>query len=210
MSASPGPPAPARSPAPFLLLAAAGLLVVAIGALVVGLAVWKHRQRVVSRSGVTAPLDQEHSSRNGLLTAHFPSDFAATDIDGSTVMIERNLGVGNDEPVNLAVVMPVITPDVKQFAARLLLAKDKKIQANGGKLEELSRTPDAVCFQRLRGLKIESRYVTKFGTEMRISSCYVVEGSRGYKFETMLPVSVAQEDRPLLDRIVAATQLASH
>jgi len=104
------------------LIVAGGLAVLGLVALFLfGVAVGFTRELSRARAAKAAPLTsaftESYATTNGLLTAHYPSDFAAKKLDDSTLVVSRNLGGGTDEVLTLAAVRSPITDDPHEVAA---------------------------------------------------------------------------------------------
>lgn len=209
----PAPP-PATKPFPWLIvIAVVGVGFVLLSVFVVA-GVYGFRQYVARARATTASkskaaptgLDRSYSPRAGLVVAHYPSDFAAKNLDNDTILLDKNLGFGEDEAVLVAAVHDPISDDVNEFARVLLLANQKHIVSLGGRYRELSRAPSP-CLAGMSGLEVDSQATLESGRVMKMRTCFFMHSGHGYELKTIVPSDRVRSDGPLLARIVAATEL---
>lgn len=216
-SGSPPYWAPQPSPKKFpwwILIALAGVGFIVFGLFIAG-AIYGFRNYIVRshsaalRASTSAParLSRSYKPRVGLIVAHYPSDFAAKNLDDDTLLLDRNVGFGQDEAVLLAAVDRPISDDVNEFARVLLLANQRHIVGTGGSYRELSRAP-AACFRGMPGLEVSSQGTLKSGVVVKMWTCFFMHSGHGYEFKTISPSWRSASDGPLLRRIVAATELS--
>jgi hypothetical protein len=152
-----------------------------------------------------AHLSQSYTTTNGLLTAHYPADFAAKKLDDSTLLVSRNLGGGLDEAVTLGAVDQPITNDVHEFARLLLGAVRKNVEAKGGTYTVGKERP-AKCFRGHDGLEIESSFHLGLGGDYVAKTCFFYVGDRGFELRYDAPRS-RPEEIPLLESVISATEV---
>lgn len=211
---APYAPVPPRKKFPWAIV----IVVIAIGLVLFGLIVvgaisgfkdYVARSRAAASASSKAPtasFSRSYSPRAGLLVAHYPPQFAAKNLDNDTILLDHNVGFGEDEAVVIAAVPDPISDDVNEFARVILLANQKHTTASGGVYREISRVHSA-CFRGIHGLEVRSQ-ATVSGTVVQMWSCFFMHKHHGYELETIVPDTYVSSDGPLLARIAAATQLA--
>jgi hypothetical protein len=155
----------------------------------------------------TVPLAQTYKTPNGLVTGHYPADFAAKTLDDATLVLSRNFDNGEDEVVTLAGVQSPITNDPHEFARILLALVDKKVAAKGGTSTKTSER-DAMCLGRYKGVEVEGSFSIPGSGTYESKACFFIRGERGYETRYDYPRSRSAAEAPLLGRIVEATELA--
>ncbi len=153
----------------------------------------------------TSALTETYASPNGLVTAHYPSDWAAKSVDTGTLTITRNLTDGTDELVYVAGIENPITNDVNELARVLMVTQTKTIEATGEKWIETSRS-HVPCFKSYPGLRVEGTFRAG-GTKEKLRMCFVLRPNRAYVTKTMVPEIHEAVDLPLLESMVDATDL---
>jgi hypothetical protein len=219
-SAAWGPPPPKRgmSPGCIVGIVVAVILVPIVVLFAVGFVQGFRnaaaRSRVASAARATAStatpanLDRRYATKNGLLVAHYPSDFAAKNLDDATLVLGRNLGHGEDEAVLLAAVPDPISDDVNEFARVLIRAMTKKIEDSGDSFTETGRRTRA-CFRDYPGLEVEGFFDAQKKTTMKVKACFFMNGNRGYELKYIVPADQETSDVPLLQNIMDATELVT-
>jgi hypothetical protein len=209
----PGPPPPRKTlPAGVVVALVCGLVLVlaAGGAGVFFLVKRQFLLRAAKRADPSVPLTQKYTSGNGLVTAHYPSDFAAKKLEQASVMLSRNLGLGNDEAVVFTAIGQPITDDPQELARVLEGAFEKSIRAKGGTVT-VGESRAAKCETSLTaysGVETVGTYNIPPGPTVDLWSCVFVTGGHGYKLSYLVAHGRSAEERPLLRRILAATELA--
>jgi hypothetical protein len=151
----------------------------------------------------TAALTESYSSPNGLVTAHYPSDWAAKSVDSGTLTISRNLSDGTDELVYVAGIENPITSDVDELARVLMASQTKTIEATGQKWIETARS-HTKCFQTFPGLSVYGTF--RAGTtQEKLHMCFWVRKNKAYVTKTMVPEIHETGDLPLLQSMVDAS-----
>jgi hypothetical protein len=157
----------------------------------------------------TAPsttLSETYPTSNGLVTAHYPADFAAKSLDHATIMLSRNNTDGTDEVVTVAGVENPISNDVNEFSRVLIQQMKTNIAAYGDKWVETSRKR-TVCFKSYSGLEIEGTYTASGITKENVKICYFMRPNKGYEMKTIVPAIHETRDLPLLQSMVDATDI---
>jgi hypothetical protein len=209
---APGPPSPPRKslPAGVVVAIVCGLLLLlAAGGAGIYLVVKRQFLLRAKRTDPNVPLAQKYTSANGLITAHYPSDFAAKKIEQGSVLVSRNLGLGDDEAVVFTAIAQPITDDPHELARVLENAFEKGIRAKGGTV--LIGEPRAGRCETNQaaydGAETVGTYTIAPGPTITVWSCVFVAGGHGYKLSYLVPRSRITEEGPLLRRIVAAAEL---
>jgi hypothetical protein len=201
----PGPPPPKRGLPPiFIALIVIGFLGMAFAA--AGFALFLQPSSGTVNPGAV-PLSQSYATPNGLLTAHYPADFAAKTLDNATLVISRNFGGGEDEVVTLAAVKSPITNDVKEFARILDGLVEKNVIAKGGTYTQTSHHP-AQCLGSHPGFELDTTFKLPTVGPYVSKACFFLTADKGYEARYDVPSSRSAHEVVLLDRIIAATVLA--
>jgi hypothetical protein len=152
-------------------------------------------------------LSQTYATTNGLVTVHYPADFAAKHLDDATVMLARNLVGGEDEAVTVGAVRKPISDDVHEFARVLLNVIEKNVTAKGG---TFTKTGEHVstCLGAYPGLEVDATYTVPAGVgEYTSRSCIFIHGGHGYELRYDVSTASLAAEAPLLERIENATDL---
>jgi hypothetical protein len=194
------------------LIVAGCLAVLGLGALfMIGVAVGFTRE--IARAGaakadpLTIAFSESYATTNGLLTAHYPSDFAAKKLDDSTLLVSRNLGGGVDEVLTLAAVTSPITDDPHEFARILWASHDKGVEDRGW---TTTKTGDraAMCLQKYAGVEVEGTFTAGSGNVYLSKGCFFIRDNRGYEVRYDVSRTQSAEEVPLLERMIDATEIA--
>jgi hypothetical protein len=208
--AHPTPPRKTLPTGVIVALVCGLLLAVAAGG--VGVYFLAKRQLLLRarRSDPNVPLVQHYASANGLITAHYPSDFAAKKLEQGSVLVSRNLGLGDDEALVFTAIAEPITDDVRELARVLENAFEKGITGKGGTVSAGDPRP-AKCETSQAtydGIETISMYSIPPGGTITVWSCVFVAGAHGYKLTYLVPRKRITEEGPLLRRIIAAAELS--
>lgn len=207
----PPPPPPRKSNAVLIVACVLGgiALLLAIGIpFAMGFAKGlRHASAPPAHAPPSAALSETYSTKNGLLTAHYPSDFVAKNVDSTTLGIARNFPDGSDEEVVLAAVAHPITDDVHEFARVLTASIAKKTSAIGSTFVETTHR-DVACFGGYDGVNVEATFLAGGKTLYRVSLCFFMHDDRGYEVEYILPDARTATELPLLQSIAVATDYA--
>jgi hypothetical protein len=157
---------------------------------------------VSDRSTATsAKLTQSYPMKNGLVVAHYPTDFAATTPPGDdTVVVTRAT-----EGVAWMVAPSNAGQDVASWSPQLLATFAQRQEAGHEKWTETSRVAGP-CFRSYPGLLVTSTYTKDKGT-WKVRMCLFATPSAGYAFETRVPVAREATVLPLLQKILEATEI---
>jgi hypothetical protein len=212
----PPPPKSGLSPAVIAAIAVAGVFALLIGVpLVIGVVMGVRSALEKAADGGTSSnvdpntvlLDQSYTTPNNLLTAHYPAHLAAKTLDDATLILSRNFGGGEDEVVTLAAVKSPITNDPKELARILLGLVDKNVAGKGGTSTQTSNRP-AKCLGKYPGVEVEGTFTIPPTGAYVSKACFFIANDRGYELRYDVPRSRAAAEVPLLERIMAATELA--
>lgn len=154
----------------------------------------------------TPAFRERYQTQTGLVAAHYPSDFAAKNLDGSTVLLSRNLGGGEDEAVLIAGVPDPISDDVNEFARVLLVANRTHVESNGATYAELARHASD-CLPGERGLLVKSSATYPDGKVLEMSTCFFMHSGHGYELKSIVSSRMAASELPLLEHILQETEL---
>jgi hypothetical protein len=193
-----------------IVVACLGLL--AVGGLVVIGAVMGYRDAAKRSAEAkvdphTVALTERHATQNGLLTAHYPADFATKSLDDATLLVSRVFSSGEDEGLALAAVKNPITDDASEFARLLWTQAQKSITAKGGEATK-SYERKATCLDKYPGVEVEWSFSLPQTRPYVSRGCFFIHDNRGYELRYFVPKARATDDIPLLDRIIAASELA--
>jgi hypothetical protein len=149
----------------------------------------------------TGALTQNYVSENGLITVHYPADFAAKKLGNSVVLLSRNFGDGTDEAIAFAPIETPISDDLNEFARVVELASTKELT----RYTEKSKSP-ASCGVA-EGIEVVGRWTPKLGApSYERRSCIFFHNGHGFAFTYSYPESRAREELPLMKKIIEATQ----
>ncbi len=154
----------------------------------------------------SSTLSETYASSNGLVTAHYPSEFAAKALDHATIMMSKNNTDGTDEVVTVAGVSPPISDDVNEFSRVLVNNMKKNIEASGDKWTETSRRR-TTCYKTYPGLEIQGTFTAQGITKENVKICYFMRPNKGYELKTVVPAIHEYRDGPLLQSMIDATDI---
>jgi len=186
-----------------------GMVVIGVPfAIGVGLGVWNVvKTRTPAEDPRTVPLTQSYATPNGLLTAHYPADFAAKALDHATLAMTRKVGAVDTESVVVAAVAHPVTNDVREFARLLDAQSETFVRSNGGTYTKTGEHA-ATCLGGRPGWSVEIRYTMAIGSAYVSKTCYAIENDIGYEFRYDLPQPQVSRDTVLVERIIEATDVA--
>jgi hypothetical protein len=165
------------------------------------------RSKVASAAASSAPFSASYTTTNGLLTAHYPDDFAAKKLDAATLVVSRNLSSGGDEALTLAALAQPITDDPHELARVLWTSHDKSVAGQGGTSAKVGER-EADCAGRYRGVEVEGTFTLSGGNPYASKGCFFIHAGRGYELRYDVSSSRLAEEAPLLTRIIDATDFA--
>lgn len=208
----PGYPAPQKPKGPSLGLV---IVICVIGAMVVvpfviGAVIGfsRYSDRAKPQDPAKIKLSEHYDTPNGLMTAHYPPDFAAKKIDNVTILVSRRVGTG-DEFVTLGAI-PVekaVTDDIEEFARLMLVSVEKNVDAKGGSSTRGKRR-DAKCLGKYDGVEYEPTFNLPIVGDYVGKACFFEYQKRMHIVRYDVIKTYATRDTPLLEKIVDATDLA--
>jgi hypothetical protein len=143
-------------------------------------------------------MTQSFAAPNGLITAHYPADFAAKVTGKSALLMSRNLDGDETELVTLVSVADPISPDLGEFTRTVSLSEVKKLDG----YQQIAR--NATKCGGVDAVEILSTWKPA-GTTYKRRWCGFVRNGHGYAFAYTLPETEATHDEDLLRAIVDAT-----
>lgn len=157
---------------------------------------------VAEPKGTPAALTQSYTSKNGLLTAHYPADFAASTVGTSSVVVTRNLPGGLDEAMAFVPIEKPISGELAEFARVVGAAEVKELNS----YVETSSVP-ATCVGA-PAIETTGTWKSKSGTLSYLrKACHFIHNGHGYSIAYSVPSTRAAEEEPTLHAIREATQL---
>lgn len=149
---------------------------------------------------------ESYPLKNGLLVAHYPPDFAAKSIDDDTVNLQKNLGDGSADLVQVVAVVNPISDDVDELGRVLIQSMSKDIESYGDKWFETVRAHRA-CYKTFPGLEVKGWFLASGTRKTNVKLCFFVNATHGYMLKTIVPDRHETVEQPTLDSIVASTEL---
>jgi hypothetical protein len=162
------------------------------------------------RTDPNAPLTQKYTPKNRLYTAHYPADFTARSYDDVTLIIKRPLSMSDEEMVTVTADVDPATDDVHEFARVMEDVFRQRIQKRGAEVMKGDLRP-AKCPTEdalYDGIEIIDLFRLPWEEDTTVWSCAFFADGHGYRLAYMVPYARITQDRPLLERIVKATELA--
>ena len=157
---------------------------------------------VAEPQGKPAALTQSYTSKNGLLTAHYPADFAASTAGTSSVVVTRNLPGGLDEAMAFVPIEKPISGELAEFARVVGAAEVKELNS----YVETSSLP-GTCVGA-PAIETTGTWKSKSGTLTYLrKACHFIHNGHGYSIAYSVPSPHAAEEEPTLHAIREATQL---
>jgi hypothetical protein len=146
-------------------------------------------------------MTQSFPSKNGLITAHYPSSFAASTVGTSSIVVTRNLPGGLDEALALVPIEKPISNDLKEFARVIGAAEVKELHG----YVESSSLP-ASCAGK-PGIETTGTWRSEKGTLTYLrKGCHFLDNGHGYSIAYSVPSTLAATEEPTLRAIREATQ----
>jgi hypothetical protein len=154
-------------------------------------------------TGAPAAMTASYAAKNGLLTAHYPADFAASTVGTSSIVVSRNLPGGLDEALVFVPIETPISTELREFARVIGAAEVKDLHG----YVETSALP-ATCVGAA-GIETTGTWKSERGalTYLR-KACHFLHNGHGYSIAYSVPSTRAAEEEPTLRAIREATQLA--
>lgn len=152
-------------------------------------------------AGAVPAMTESYASKNGLITAHYPAEFAASSVGTSSIVLNRNLPGGFDATVVLIPIETPISTDVKELARVLDGAAVKNLP---GYVEESSLP--ATCAGQ-PGIETTGTWRSdKDALTYLRKGCYFIHGGHGYSIAYLIRSTLAATEEPTLRAIREATQ----
>jgi hypothetical protein len=146
-------------------------------------------------------MTESFASKNGLITAHYPADFAASTVGTSSIVVTRNLPGGLDEALALVPIEKPISSDLKEFARVIGAAEVKELHG----YVESSALP-ASCVGK-PGIETTGTWKSERGTLTYLrKACHFLDNGHGYSIAYSVPSTLAATEEPTLRAIREATQ----
>jgi hypothetical protein len=145
------------------------------------------------------PLTQAYPSPNQLLTAHYPADFSASIVGKNVVLLQRQ---PQGEIVVLLPVETPVSPDFAETSRVMMLAEDKELAG----YKETSRK-SAPCFAGVTGIVREGQWNPSPVSTSYRWMCIFPKSGHVYRLSYDVPQYLRADDEPLLQKIVAATEI---
>jgi hypothetical protein len=172
------------------------LLSAALVLLLLGSSTLACKRRLLNRSSPqTSTLSQSYATENGLITAHYPADFAAKRLSANSILLARNLGDGTDEAIAFTGIPVPITDDQNEYARVVLAAEVKGLQ----NYTETSKQA-ASCGPAM-GIETIGRWGSNPKVMYERHSCIFLLNGHGYSIAFSAPERHAAEEIPLLMRM---------
>jgi len=154
----------------------------------------------------TPTMTESYTAKNALIVAHYPSDFAAKSPDDDTITLQKNLGDGSADLVQVAAVINPISDDVNEFGRVLIRSMVKDIESYGDKWYETGRTHKA-CYKTYSGLEVKGWFMARGITKTNVTLCFFMATTHGYMIKTIVPAKHETDETATLDAIADATEL---
>ena len=153
-------------------------------------------------SAAPPAMTESYASKNGLLTAHYPADFAASTAGTSSIVVTRSLPGGVDEALAFIPIEKPITTELGEFARVVGAAQVKELRG----YVETSALP-ATCVGA-SGIETTGTWKSERGTLTYLrKACHFIHNGHGYSISYSVPSTRAAEEEPTLRAIREATQL---
>ena len=148
-----------------------------------------------------AAMTQSFASKNGLITAHYPADFAASTVGTSSIVVSRSLPGGLDEALALVPIDKPISSDLNEFARVIGAAEVKELHG----YVESSSLP-ASCVGK-PGIETTGTWRSEKGTLTYLrKACHFLSNGHGYSIAYSVPSTLAATEEATLRAIREATQ----
>ena len=152
-------------------------------------------------SGEIPAMTESFASKNGLITAHYPAEFAASVAGTSSIVVTRNLPGGLDEALAFVPIETPISNDLKEFARVIGAAEVKELHG----YVESSALP-ASCAGK-PGIETTGTWKSERGTLTYLrKACHFLHNGHGYSIAYSVPSTHAAAEEPTLRAIREATQ----
>ena len=209
--ASPGPAPGAKSLLPVLVAVGCAGVGVFVILPMIFLAIWQFLSpatpgkapAATADAGAAEALTERYGTANGMLTAHYPSSFAASQQGDSAVIVTRALPDGNAETLVIEAVDQPLSTDIDELE-RILTAAEVKMFEGYAVVSKRRGT----CLGR-PGLEVLGAFTLKNGTAYERRACRFYDHAHYYSFAYALPRAADADQTALLQRIMEATDVNS-
>lgn len=176
---------------------ARALLSFAFLVLLVGSSSVACKRRSINRTSPSSvALTQSYSTENGLVTAHYPADFAAKKLSANSIILARNLQDGTDEAIAFTAVAKPISDDLNEYARVVLNAEVKGLKS----YTETSKK-QSTCGAGHPSIETVGRWGESPTLKYERHSCIFLANGHGYSIGFSAPERHSAEEVPLLQRI---------
>jgi hypothetical protein len=152
-------------------------------------------------AAVSTALTQRYESANGLLVAHYPASFAASRQGDAAVVVARPLPGGDSETVLFEIVAQPISTDLEEIERLITAAEAKQLDRY-----VVTSSRPGTCGGRA-GFEVIGSFVAANGVTYDRRACRFYDGGRYCSIVYQLPHATAAAEAPLLESIVAATEV---
>ena len=166
----------------------------------------KSAARAASTPVAASAITESYTAKNALVVAHYPSDFAAKSPDDDTITLQKNLGDGSADLVQIAAVVTPISDDVNEFGRVLIRSMVKDIESYGDKWYETGRSSKA-CYKSYAGLEVTGWFMARGTTKTNVTLCFFMATTHGYMIKTIVPAKHEMRETATLQAIADATEL---
>ena len=207
----PPPQPPSKGPSIGVVVAISVIVMLFVAPCVVGgvIGFTRAKQRTAAKSDPAKITLSEHTAtKNKLLTAHYPSDFGAKKLDDATLIISRSVGTG-DEFLTLGAIEvdKSSTDDTEEFARLMLVSVEQNIEAKNGTFAR-GKSHEAKCLGKYDGIEFNPTFTLPKVGDYVGKACYFTHNERHYVLRYDVIKSHADTDRALLEKMIAATEIA--
>ncbi len=146
------------------------------------------------------PDSESYSSPNGLITIHYPPEFAAQIVGKSGLELARRLEGGRDEAITFVSVMTPISPILDEFARVVDKAGTDRLD----RFVEISREEGTAL--GVPSVESIGYFFLPSGLRYKRRSWAFLREGHGYSFSYLVPERDAGEQEPILESIVRGTE----
>lgn len=182
------------------------VLVLAVGLACKKRGSWSSSSSSSSSSSDAGANTQSFTAKNGLVTAHYPEDFVARNVDNDTVSLTKKVPDRSEEIVQVAAVVNPISDDVDEFGRVLIKSMVKDLDSYGDKWIETSRD-HSTCYKTVTGLSVKGYFMAKGVTKTNVTFCIFMQGKHGYMLKSIIADKHDASERATIDAILDATEL---
>ena len=158
------------------------------------------RRRKTTAQSDAGAFTQSYKSENGLITVHYPPDFAAKKVGKSVIVVSRNFSDGTDEAIAFTPIETPISNDLNEFARVVDIAETETLN----RYTEKSKQP-GLCGPS-PAIETTGRWIGKQdGTVYERRSCIFLHNGHGFAFTYSVPEKHATAELALMKKMIAAT-----